>query len=90
MASGLLKLSNNTLERRLIKPKMMPMNTNSILDKERDLDLFESVTEEEIIYLWRSIKGRGISEDEAWHAVVTGFALDMAFAKTKGYKQTEH
>jgi Fe-S cluster assembly scaffold protein SufB len=69
---------------------MMPMNTNSILDKERDLDLFESVTEEEIIYLWRSIKGRGISEDEAWHAVVTGLALDMAFAKTKAYKQIEH
>jgi hypothetical protein len=72
------------------KPKMMPMNTNSILDKERDLDLFESVTEEEIIYLWRSIKGRGISEDEAWHAVVTGLALDMAFAKTKACKQIEH
>jgi hypothetical protein len=69
---------------------MMPMNTNSILDKERDMDLFESVTEEEIIYLWRSIKGRGISEDEAWHAVVTGLALDMAFAKTKACKQTEH
>jgi hypothetical protein len=69
---------------------MMPMNTNSILDKERDLDLFESVTEEEIIYLWRSIKGRGISEDEAWHALVTGLALDMAFAKTKAYKQIEH
>jgi hypothetical protein len=69
---------------------MMPMNTNSILDKERDQDLFESVTEEEIIYLWRSIKGRGISEDEAWHAVVTGLALDMAFAKTKACKQIEH
>jgi hypothetical protein len=69
---------------------MMPMNTNSILDKEHDQDLFESVTEEEIIYLWRSIKGRGISEDEAWHAVVTGLALDMAFAKTKTCKQVEH
>jgi hypothetical protein len=71
---------------------MMPMNTNSMLDldKERDQDLFESVTEEEIIYLWRSIKGRGISEDEAWHAVVTGLALDMAFAKTKASKQIEH
>jgi hypothetical protein len=69
---------------------MMPINTNSIPDKERDQDLFESVTEEEIIYLWRSIKGRGISEDEAWHAVVTGLALDMAFAKTKTCKQIEH
>lgn len=69
---------------------MMPMNPNSGLDKDRDQDLFESVTEEEIIYLWRSIKGRGISEDEAWHAVVTGLALDMAFAKTKACKQFEH
>ena len=71
---------------------MMPMNPMSTLDMERDqdLDLFESVTEEEIIYLWRSIKGRGLSEDEAWQAVVTGIALDMAFAKTKTCKQIEH
>ena len=59
------------------------MNTFAALDRERDQDLFETVTEEEIIYLWRSIKGRGLSEDEAWQAVVTGIALDMAFAKTK-------
>jgi hypothetical protein len=89
MASGLLRYLTNFGEA-VDKPKMMPMNTNSILDKERDMDLFESVTEEEIIYLWRSIKGRGISEDEAWHAVVTGLALDMAFAKTKACKQIEH
>ena len=57
---------------------------------QRDPDLFETVTEEEIIYLWRSIKGRGLSEDEAWQAVVTGMALDMAFAKSKCYAQTEH
>jgi hypothetical protein len=68
----------------------MPMNPMSSLDIERDQDLFESVTEEEIIYLWRSIKGRGLSEDEAWQAVVTGIALDMAFAKTKTCKQIEH
>jgi hypothetical protein len=60
------------------------------LDKERDQDIFESVTEEEIIYLWRSIKGKGLSEDEAWQAIVTGIALDMAFAKTKTAKQLEH
>jgi hypothetical protein len=58
-------------------------------DKEREQDLFESVTEEEIIYLWRSIKGRGLSEDEAWQAIVTGLALDMAFAKTRSCKQIE-
>jgi len=69
---------------------MMPLNPKTVLDKDRDQDLFESVTEEEIIYLWRSIKGRGISEDEAWHAVVTGLALDMAFAKSRACKQIEH
>ena len=68
----------------------MPINPISMLDIERDQDLFDSVTEEEIIYLWRSIKGRGLSEDEAWQAVVTGIALDMAFAKTRTCKQIEH
>ena len=69
---------------------MMPINPISALDRESDQDLFDSVTEEEIIYLWRSIKGRGLSEDEAWQAVVTGIALDMAFAKTRTCKQIEH
>ena len=68
----------------------MPTNPLSALDNERDQDLFESVTEEEIIYPWRSIKGRGLSGDEAWQAVVTGIALDMAFAKTRTCKQIEH
>jgi hypothetical protein len=66
------------------------MNTLSALDKNRDQDLFESVTEEEIIHLWRSIKGRGLSEDEAWQAVVTGIALDMAFSKSKNCSHIEH
>ncbi len=57
--------------------------------KDLDQDLFESVTEEEIIYLWRSIKGKGLSGDEAWQAIVTGLALDMAFSKTRNYKQIE-
>jgi hypothetical protein len=59
-------------------------------DTGRDQDLFESITEEEVIYLWRSIKGRGLSEDEAWQAVVTGLALDMAFAKSRACQQIEH
>lgn len=81
-----------TEKRRLEITEMMPMNMmNSIsaLDRERDQDLFESVTEEEIIHLWRSIKGRGLSEDEAWQAVVTGIALDMAFAKSRNCTQIE-
>lgn len=69
---------------------MMPMNSISALDSERDQDLFESVTEEEILHLWRSIKGRGLSEDEAWQAVVTGIALDMAFAKSRNSTKIEH
>jgi hypothetical protein len=68
----------------------MRFNPVSGLDRERDQDIFESVTEEEIIYLWRSIKNKGLSEDEAWQAIVTGIALDMAFAKTKATKQLEH
>ena len=68
----------------------MPMNTFPTLDRGLDQDLFESVTEEEIIHLWRSIKGRGLSEDEAWQAVVTGIALDMAFAKSRTCNQIEH
>ena len=57
---------------------------------EREQDLFENVTEEEIIFLWRSIKGKGLSEDQAWQAIVTGIALDMAFAKSKSSWQIEH
>jgi hypothetical protein len=68
----------------------MRFNPVPALDRERDQDIFESVTEEEIIYLWRSIKGKGLSEDEAWQAIVTGIALDMAFAKTRTAKQLEH
>jgi Fe-S cluster assembly scaffold protein SufB len=68
----------------------MRFNPVSALDREREQDIFESVTEEEIIYLWRSIKGKGLSEDEAWQAIVTGIALDMAFAKTRTAKQLEH
>jgi len=68
----------------------MRFNPIPTLDREREQDLFDSVTEEEIIYLWRSIKGRGIPEEQAWQAIVTGLALDMAFAKTKACKQIEH
>lgn len=69
---------------------MMRTNLTGVMDKDLDQDLFETVTEEEIIYLWRSIKGRGLSEDEAWHAVVTGIALDMAFSKSRFCNRIEH
>ncbi|HYA29184.1 MAG TPA: hypothetical protein VEI95_10240 [Acidobacteriota bacterium] len=66
------------------------MNPISSLDKGPDQDLFETITEEEVIDLWRSIKGRGLSENEAWQAIVTGIALDMAFARPRMSKQIEH
>jgi len=71
------------------KSRMMPMNTNSVLDEQREREIFESVTDEEILYLWRSIKGRRISENEAWNAVRAGLALDVAFAKGKPPVQIE-
>ena len=57
---------------------------------EQNQDFLETVSEEEILYLWRSIKGHGLSEDEAWQAIVTGLALDMAFAKAKVVRHIEH
>lgn len=53
-------------------------------------DAFESVTEEEIISLWTCVRSSGLSGDEAWHAVVTGMALDMAFARSRHWPQVEH
>jgi len=61
-----------------------------ISEQEQDQDFFDSITEDEVIYLWRSIKGKGLSEDEAWQAIVTGIALDMAFAKSRNRLQIEH
>ena len=57
---------------------------------EADQDFLESVSEKEIIDLWRSNKGLGLSEDEAWQAIVTSIALDMAFAKPRTVRQIEH
>ena len=65
-------------------------DTISLMEQDREQDLLESVTEEEIIFLWRSIKANGLSEEEAWNAVVTGLALDRAFAKNKHLKAIDH
>ena len=54
-----------------------------------ELDALENPTEEEILCLWRSLKSGGLSEDEAWHAIVTGMALDMAFARSKSVRRVE-
>ena len=50
----------------------------SPLETGRDTDAFESVTEEEIISLWRCFRSSGLSGDEAWYAVVAGMALGRA------------
>lgn len=59
-------------------------------ESEAEQDFLESVSEKEIIDLWRSNKGLGLSEDEAWQAIVTGIALDMAFAKPRTVRPIEH
>jgi len=69
---------------------MMTINTNSMLAEEFGQEFFDSVTDEELIYLWRWIKGRGISANEAWNVVLTGLALDKAFDKSKTCMQIEH
>ncbi len=69
---------------------MYGMRYNPVAEIEREQDLFENVTEEEIILLWQSFKANGLSADDAWHAIVTGIALDMAFARSKSSSQVEH
>ena len=68
----------------------MRNNPIAMREQEREQEFFESVTEDEIMHLWRSIKGKGLSDDDAWQAIVTGIALDMAFAKSKSCRQIEH
>lgn len=66
------------------------MRQSPAIEKLPELDAsFENVTEEEIIFLWRSFKSSGLSGDEAWHAIVTGIALDMAFARSRKLPQLD-
>jgi len=68
----------------------MRNHPTSISEQERDQEYFDSVTEDEIMYHWRAIRSKGMSDDDAWQAIVTGIALDMAFAKSKIFRQIEH
>lgn len=67
-------------------------NQASTSEQERDQEFFDSVTEDEIMYHWRAIKSKSLSDDDAWQAIVTGIALDMGFGygKGKASRQTEH
>ena len=62
----------------------------SITEQEHEQGFFDSVTEDEIMYHWRAIRSKGLSDDDAWQAIVTGIALDLAFAKSKTFRQIEH
>ena len=68
----------------------MRNHPTSISEQAREQELFDSVTEDEIMYHWRAIRSKGLSDDDAWQAIVTGIALDMAFAKSKIFRQIEH
>ena len=68
----------------------MRNHPTSISEQDRDQEFFDSVTEDEIMYHWRAIRSKGMSDDDAWQAIVTGIALDMAFAKSKIFRQIEH
>ena len=68
----------------------MRNHPTSISEQEREQEFFDSVTEDEIMYHWRAIRSKGLSDDDAWQAIVTGIALDLAFAKSKTFGQIEH
>ena len=51
-----------------------------------EYEAFNNVTEEEIISLWRCFRSGGLGWEEAWHAIVAGIALDMAFARRQNLK----
>ena len=63
------------------------MESNAFPEREHQ-EFFANVTEEETTSLWHSIKG--LSETDAWSAIVTGLTLHAAFAKTKAGMQIEH
>lgn len=65
------------------------MRQSEVITKAYEEDALEQPTEEEIICLWRSLKASGLVGDEAWHAIVTGIALDMAFARSKSLKRID-
>ena len=44
------------------------------------LDSFDPPTETEIIGLWNTFRSVGLSDRQAWDAIMAGLALDMAFS----------
>ena len=66
------------------------MKSTLRIERAVEAESFENVSEEEIIFLWRTFKATGLTSDQAWHAIVTGMALDMAFDRSKKLSQAEH
>jgi len=64
------------------------MYSMQVLNDTLEFENFEAVTPAEIRSLWRSFKASGLSEHDAWLAIVTGMALDIAFARTDTHKRT--
>jgi len=44
------------------------------------LEPFDPPTEKEIIGLWQSFRSAGLSEKQAWDAIVAGIAFNVAFS----------
>lgn len=65
------------------------MRHSEVIKRPQEWDVMDTPTEEEIISLWRSLQASGLSRDEAWHAIVTGIALDVAFARSKNRRAVE-
>ncbi|MFQ5852679.1 MAG: hypothetical protein ACE5JU_19135 [Candidatus Binatia bacterium] len=65
------------------------MKENQEVTRGSQLETFDDVTEQDIILLWRSFKSAGLSGDEAWHAIMTGIALDVAFARSRSLPQVD-
>ncbi len=63
-------------------------NTQEIITK-ASLATFDNLTEQDIIMLWQSYRSAGLSGDEAWNAIMTGMALDMAFSRTRKLSRIE-
>lgn len=61
---------------------------SQVMKETLEFENFEAITPDEILSLWRTFKASGLSDEhEAWLAIVTGMALDIAFARTETHKR---
>jgi len=62
----------------------------TVVESEGLDNIFESVTEDEIISLWESFRASGLTKDDAWNAIVMGIGLDMAFGRSRSLPKFDH